>query len=69
MSGERLRVDPTACDGIGVCSHFAAELVATDTWGYPIVTNAPLNRGQRRKAVAAVKACPRKALFLEAPER
>jgi ferredoxin len=62
---ERLRVDPVACDGIGLCAHLAAGLVTVDSWGYPIVPTGPLHPRDRRPAAAAVGACPRKALFLE----
>ena len=62
---ERLRVDPVACDGVGICSHLAPRLVTVDTWGYPIVPAEPLTRRARRSAALAVAGCPRKALFLE----
>lgn len=62
---ERLRVDPVACDGIGICAHLAAGLVTVDSWGFPIVPTGPLHRKDRRAAAAAVAACPRRALFLE----
>jgi len=60
----RLRVDPVLCDGIGICSHLAPQIVTVDTWGYPIIASAPLDRRSRRRAEAAVAACPRKALFI-----
>lgn len=60
----RLRVDPVACDGIGICAHLAADVVRVDTWGYPIVSAEPLSARRERQARAAVAACPRKALFL-----
>ena len=62
----RLRVDPGICDGVGICAHLAPDVVALDSWGYPIVSTEPLARGgERRQAEAAVAACPRKALYLE----
>jgi len=60
----RLRVDPVLCDGIGICSHIAPQIVTVDTWGYPIIASAPLDRRSTRRAEAAVAACPRKALFI-----
>lgn len=58
-----LRIDPSVCDGVGICAHLAPDLVAVDSWGYPIVTSEPLSSGaDRRQAEAAVAACPRKAL-------
>jgi ferredoxin len=62
---ERLRVDPVACDGIGICAHLAPQLVTVDSWGFPIVPAEPVDRRSRRQAAAAVAACPRRALFLE----
>lgn len=61
----RLRLNPIACDGVGICSHLAASLITIDSWGYPIVSESPLDRRDGRAADAAVAACPRKALFLE----
>ena len=62
----RLRVDPAACDGIGLCAVLAASAVELDRWGYPIVVSRDLERGEVRGANRAVNACPRRALFLEA---
>ena len=61
----RLRIDPVACDGIGICSHLAASLITVDSWGYPIVDSHELGKRDRKSAEAAVAACPRKALFIE----
>lgn len=61
----RLRVDPVACDAIGICAHLAPRLVTVDTWGYPIVPDRPLDRSARRSAALAVAGCPRRALFLD----
>jgi ferredoxin len=61
---EQLRVDPVACDGVGICSHLAADLVTVDSWGFPVVSTESLDRRTRRQAKAAVAACPRRALFV-----
>ena len=63
----RLRVDPVACDGVGICAHIAAEVIAVDSWGYPIVAREALRGGALRVARAAVTACPHRALYLEEP--
>jgi ferredoxin len=64
-TGPTLRLDPSVCDGVGICAHLAPDLVTVDSWGYPIVSAAPLESGtQRRQAQAAARACPRKALHL-----
>lgn len=60
-----LRVDPVACDGIGVCAHLAPDSISVDSWGYPVVDPTPLSNRERRSAQAAVAACPRRALFFE----
>jgi ferredoxin len=61
----RLRVNPVACDGVGICGHLAAELVRFDSWGYPIVTDRALHRRDLGRATAAVAACPKQALFIQ----
>jgi ferredoxin len=50
----RLRVDPTACDGIGMCAHLAPDLIVLDTWGYPIIAGR-LSRMVRRTKSCQVK--------------
>ena len=59
----RLRVDPIACDGIGVCSQISAA-ISLDRWGYPVVEDA-VAASDQRTARRAVRACPRRALWLE----
>ncbi|MDQ1628847.1 MAG: ferredoxin [Actinomycetota bacterium] len=61
----RLRVDPVACDGVGMCAHLAAGLVRLDSWGYPIVAERDLDAREQRRAGQAVAGCPRRALFLD----
>jgi ferredoxin len=60
----RLRVNPIACEGVGVCAHLAAELIHLDSWGYPILPVEPVTGSDRRAAQRAVRGCPRRALFL-----
>jgi ferredoxin len=58
-----LRIDPSVCDGVGICAHLAPDLVTVDSWGYPIVRAGVLgSASERRQAEAAVAACPRRAL-------
>lgn len=62
----RLRIDPSVCDGVGICAHLAPDLVTLDSWGYPIVDTDPLlSRSDLRQATNATNACPRKALYLD----
>ncbi|HSN06668.1 MAG TPA: ferredoxin [Candidatus Angelobacter sp.] len=61
-----LRIDPSVCDGVGICAHLAPDLVTVDSWGYPILRPGALrSASERRQAEAAVAACPRKALRLK----
>ena len=73
----RLRVDMVACDGIGQCALVAPELVGLDRWGYPVLRDgeaaeaATPGEEAREAAVMrrAVRACPRRALWLEEEAR
>jgi ferredoxin len=65
----RLRVDPVACDAFGHCAELAPELIWLDEWGYPVVDGEPVPPGLEPVAEAAVRACPRQALFWEAVDR
>ena len=61
-TGPRLRVNPIACEAVGLCSHVAPELVVLDTWGYPILSDQALTKGEQRVARRAVRSCPHRAL-------
>lgn len=63
---ERLRVDPVACDAFGYCAELLPELIWLDEWGYPVIDDAPVPAPLSEVARAAVRACPRKALALQA---
>ncbi len=65
-SGQRLRVDPVVCDGIGTCAMAASGIIHLDRWGYPVVPTGELPVRSMGQAKRAVNACPRQALFLEA---
>ena len=60
----RLRLDPIACDGVGMCAHLAPSLISLDPWGFPLLPGGPLGPREQREARRAVAGCPRKALFL-----
>jgi ferredoxin len=64
----RLRIDPTACTGHGLCADLLPERVELDEWGYPIIRgDVPASlAGHARRAV---RACPSLALRLEAARR
>ncbi len=61
-SESRLRVNPIACQAVGLCSHVAPELLALDTWGYPILADQILDEDDERVARRAVRSCPHRAL-------
>jgi ferredoxin len=60
----RLRVDPIACDGHGLCAELLPERVSLDDWGYPIVDGTPIDGALVAHARRAVEACPVIALRL-----
>jgi ferredoxin len=65
----RLRVDPIACDGRGLCAEVLPELITLDDWGFPMVSDADLGGPLRHDAREAVRLCPKLALRLEGPGR
>ena len=60
----RIRLDPIACEGHGLCSELFPERITLDDWGYPIIDPAPITRDLERHARRAVGECPRCALRL-----
>ncbi len=66
MNGRRLRlrVDPIACDGRGMCAELLPELVSLDEWGFPIVADRDIPEFLEETAAEAVRICPRLALAL-----
>ncbi len=60
-----LRVDPVACEGVGICTHLAPDVVTVDSWGYPIITERELEGRDLAQAERAVSGCPRRAMFLD----
>jgi methionine sulfoxide reductase heme-binding subunit len=62
----RLRVDPTACTGHGLCAELLPELVALDRWGYPLLADQAVPASLLRRARRTVTDCPALALRLTA---
>ncbi|HEY2509020.1 MAG TPA: ferredoxin [Streptosporangiaceae bacterium] len=60
----RLKLDPIACDGHGLCADLLPEMIELDEWGYPIVEGEQVPRGLHGHARRAVRACPTLALRL-----
>lgn len=65
----RLRVNPIACDGHGLCAELLPELIRLDDWGYPIVEESEVPADLLDLARKAVDACPTLALLLQADGR
>jgi len=59
----RLRLDPTACTGHGLCADLLPERISLDEWGFPIISGdvPPRLAAHARRAV---RACPVLALRL-----
>jgi ferredoxin len=60
----RVKVNPIACDGSGLCAELLPERIRLDDWGYPIVDPEPLTPELWKHAERAVDACPKLALML-----
>lgn len=60
----RIVVDPTMCDGHGLCAELLPERIHLDRWGYPILDGAEIPLSLRDHAKRAVDSCPRLALHL-----
>ena len=63
----RLRVNPIACTGHGVCAELLPELIRLDPWGYPLVAGGAVPPELTAHARRAVAACPTLALLIEDP--
>jgi methionine sulfoxide reductase heme-binding subunit len=60
----RLRVDPVACTGHGLCAELLPELIALDQWGYPLLADRAVPASLLRRARRTVMDCPALALSL-----
>jgi ferredoxin len=65
----RIRVDPIACTGHGLCAELLPERIALDEWGYPIVDGEPIPTALLAHAREAADACPKLALRLAVDDR
>jgi ferredoxin len=61
----RLRVNPIACSGHGMCAELLPEIVTLDRWGYPILAPGPIPRHLADHVRRAVRQCPTLALLIE----
>ena len=61
----RLRVNPIACTGHGVCAELLPELIKLDPWGYPLLADMAVPRALADHAKRAAAACPTLALLTD----
>ncbi len=61
----RLRVNPIACTGHGLCAELLPEVIELDPWGYPILASSVVPGRVVDHAKRAVDACPTLALLME----
>jgi len=64
-TGARLRVDPIACDGRGLCAEVLPELITLDDWGYLIIADGGIPPRLMAGAEEAIRLCPLLALRLD----
>jgi ferredoxin len=64
VSRFHLVVDPTACDGHGICAQLFPEGIALDDWGFPLI-GGEVAEEHLVHARRAQSACPALALRLE----
>ena len=62
---DRIRVNPIACQGHGLCAELFPERIHLDDWGYPILEGRDVPPALLAHARRAVTACPTLALRLE----
>ncbi|MHB1786551.1 MAG: ferredoxin [Acidimicrobiales bacterium] len=66
MTSMYVTVDPTRCDGHGICSLLFAERIDLDDWGFATVDETVFDDPRlAKKARRAVAACPEGALAIE----
>ena len=63
----RLRINPIACTGHGLCAELLPELITLDPWGYPLLNGEQVPRALADHARRAAAACPTLALLTEDP--
>jgi ferredoxin len=64
-TGDRLRVDPIACDGRGLCAEVLPELITLDDWGFPIIRDGEVPPRLMAGAEEAIRLCPLLVLRLD----
>jgi ferredoxin len=68
VTGMHLALDPTVCDGHGLCAELFPEGITLDDWGFPMV-QGDVRADHLAHARRAVSACPLLALrLIRAPQ-
>ena len=60
----RLRINPIACNGHGMCAELLPELIDLDDWGYPIVKTSDIPLNLMDMAKRAERICPTLAVMI-----
>jgi ferredoxin len=63
-SALRIVVDPTACQGRGLCAELFPERIGMDAFGYPVVSDDEVGPELVEHARRAAAMCPQLALHL-----
>jgi ferredoxin len=69
VTGHRLQVDWTRCDGHGLCSRLLPERVGLDEHGFPVLDGSEVGHDLLPAARLAARSCPALALRLERPAK
>lgn len=61
----RLTLDPSRCNGCGICALICPEIISLDPWGFAHLEDQPITDPDSvRRAAWALWSCPRSALRL-----
>jgi ferredoxin len=61
-----LKLDAASCDGVGICSVVAGDLISLDQWGFPVIADTA-DPALLKQARRAARACPHRALRVTRP--
>ncbi len=60
----KLRINPIACNGHGMCAELLPELIDLDDWGYPIIKTSEIPLNLLDMAKRAERICPTLAVMI-----
>jgi ferredoxin len=60
----KLRINPIACNGHGMCAELLPELLDLDDWGYPIIKTSEIPLNLLDMAKRAERICPTLAVMI-----